>query len=347
MVSTLSARLLGLSESTQSKKGSLSPTLENSQTDYSPSHATGSSAPPQQQGSVASPPPGVIDLLSRSYKNKESPRFRSNAKRRKIEELNLLASSAKADIARGGLHMPVVRMNNPRMLPVNIDMSSVDLVTSSELRSPFLCEALELPLFDAKEYYNKEAARTFSELFSSCKDLYKNTDASKIDSPISNEDSESTTSSVTNGEEDSEDAIILKRSDGSLISIVDALAISQQPRIVVLACSPWTVIHVNAAFMRLTNKPSSKMLGHTVEDLLGCSVPTEGSGHPLTRLSATEIPLKISDEKEVSCRVSVTAVGTDTNSITHMALGLSPSEPVDSFESGEDMSLGFSLRVAA
>lgn len=63
---------------------------------------------------------------------------------------------------------------------------------------------------------------------------------------------------------------ILQQPNNGLISIGDALSISPNARLIVLATAPYLVIQANAAFLRYTGWMSSNVLGRPLSHLLSC-----------------------------------------------------------------------------
>ena len=156
-----------------------------------------------------------------------------SSKRLRIVEKDYLAQNAYAELARGGLEVPKLQLNCPRLLPplCGIDMSRVSLVKSSD----FSVETPEMPVTEG----NKEVcADTIISLAESCRDFYQ----LPLELKSERSDDQSITSSVTDaetdtngsGNSDDDDDETAKGKKYSFMTMCDALSLCKQPRYVSL-----------------------------------------------------------------------------------------------------------------
>jgi len=189
-------------------------------------------------------PPVFIDMYSHHRKRELTSNDERAKKNRKIQgqiqEMNYLATTAKADIARGEKHVPVVRTQCPRTLAsmAGVDMTKVQLVTSNKLTSPFLtAQSGGPPIVSPMErdnYYGD-----INDMIQSCSSFYQlpiQLEETKLSSAA---DTESSTSSVTDTESEECNEVSTEEedpsrtnNDASLITMGEALSISRQPRYV-------------------------------------------------------------------------------------------------------------------
>lgn len=243
-------------------------------------------------------PPVSIDLLPNKNKNKHSaPDAASErAKRMKIEESNYVAATALSELERQGVHLPRFNKSRPRLFPqgCKVDMSSVEHKYSKDLASTTVLFrgpeefAIAAPNSTLADFflYGEE---TLPLLLRSCKHHYRKTKQTPTpDSSSKKQQSEqlqqqqqqqqqessnsgvSSTSSVTSDPGGSADSSSSPEEDilPVFTSIGDALSLSKEARIVTLSEEPFLVVHVNAAFSRLTSLSSIRIQGKQLRDLI-------------------------------------------------------------------------------
>jgi hypothetical protein len=263
MVSQISSRLFADYASSHSSDGSRN--SQASQTNSKRSSAGTSKKAASSTGyaadidrivkKVKTPLPSTIDLSYSRTSLGKGKREGSTAsstgdaneavgKRRKMQEMNYLAATARSDLARGGLHVPTIRVQCPRTFPAlsGVDMTTVKLMYSKDFDSPFLTPEVEEDK-DTPQYLNSDTDRmqAFVDLAKACQYMYAlptnvvSESAKAASSPSAADDAESSTSSVT--DPDSEDSNAVRKSDRkkrhcTLMTMSEALSICTQPRCV-------------------------------------------------------------------------------------------------------------------
>jgi PAS fold len=108
-------------------------------------------------------------------------------------------------------------------------------------------------------------------------------------------------------------------------------------RLVTLSFAPFTVVHVNAAYMRMTGLSSVDTLGRPFHELLEdevlvAALQSQGEIDSLETIHDQVLQAKTaSDKNGFHCQVTVSPVGPGPQSISHFALELAP---VDSRRTG-------------
>jgi len=110
-----------------------------------------------------------------------------------------------------------------------------------------------------------------------------------------------------------------------------ALSVSNEPRLVVLSFSPFVVVHVNAAFTKLTRRPSVQVLGKPLHKLfedpvMVAALQTSCRSFSLRTLNDQAITVRTlnskSDGSGARCKVHVMPIGQDDSQNTHFSLEL-------------------------
>jgi hypothetical protein len=252
MVSQLSARLLNCYSSGNSS-GSSSKGNPQSQTSTS-KPSGGYTADIESQLSLSEVKKSVgdgngslplcIDLLYGHHKRENASENSRDPKRRKILELNYLASTAKIELARAGKSCPAIRVDNPCMLATSegVDMSKVHFLLGKKVASPFLAPRATLETISQESYLDGIIG-----VFRTCSSHYKPPPVSSVSETRSDmgADGDGTTSFVTDNEsDDGEEAKtddIGNYSKDQSITMADALSLCKQPRYVEIMCAlEWT-----------------------------------------------------------------------------------------------------------
>jgi hypothetical protein len=100
---------------------------------------------------------------------------------------------------------------------------------------------------------------------------------------------------------------------------------------VVLGFAPYSVVHVNAAYSRITGIPSTTALGQPLheifsDDSVATSLQSKSQAFPLTDLHLRVIKMNAAKDLP-ECIVRVSAVGSDADSVTHYVLELETKNP--------------------
>lgn len=100
----------------------------------------------------------------------------------------------------------------------------------------------------------------------------------------------------------------------------------------VLASAPFTVVHVNAAYLQLSGLASVRLLGQPFQDLIldgkwtaaMSHTDTEGNGFDLRNLHKQEVKARTGVQKgsPLQCMVTASPIGVSADRITHFALVL-------------------------
>jgi len=100
-------------------------------------------------------------------------------------------------------------------------------------------------------------------------------------------------------------------------------------RLIALSFAPFTVVHVNAAYTRMTGLSSIKVLGRPFQELLDdesliASLRSSSETFSLTNIHEQVLKSKSVSDKpgHLECRVLVSPVGPGLDNITHYMLGL-------------------------
>mmetsp|Transcript_12090 Transcript_12090/g.17187 ORF Transcript_12090/g.17187 Transcript_12090/m.17187 type:complete len:432 (+) Transcript_12090:233-1528(+) len=306
MVSSLSSRLLATQAKVLSSAASTS-SKANSSSDYNDGRTEKSTGLSGYSADMEtsrpsidilrqppSSPPGHINL---NYGSRRPTSPENQAKRQKLQEKEYEASNVRADLKKAGMAYPSITVGRSRVIPLGkVDMSKVELVHSKNVESsPFLTEALP------KSYTTYFASNIG---FASCKfasqtmEAYRSRsdrqdNASEVASTASNSsltlsDNESDDNSspevsinprlddavMTNLDEKSDYSSIKdphQASCGPSFSIEEALTPLSEPRLVTLSSKPYTVVHVNAAFTRMTGMKSDCVIGNSLWKILAPS----------------------------------------------------------------------------
>lgn len=241
MVSPLSLRLMGMKSDNSNGGSRTSSSITSRSVSLKPSESLMSERPigsdigtsETESVSESSNLPIYIDLLAKNRKGEHHNSYDERSKRRKTDEMNYLAATAKDDMARGGLRVPVVRTKNPRALPClsGIDISKVQLVESATVKSsPFLATQVgATPIVSSLKHDVEQFSLV--QLINMTSSFYKSENVSAKQTSTVSDENESNISSVT--ESDSEDNIEeedSKKRGGLPISMADALSICKQAR---------------------------------------------------------------------------------------------------------------------
>lgn len=275
------------------------------------------------------------------------------SKRLKMAERTFLAAMAKNDIESGGFTLPPLRTDAPRAWPtqMGVDMSSVEHQYSNNQRKfddktqMKGTQPLYPPTHVKKSIYDNAAA--ILDLFQVCEPYYKlplepETNATGGASGV---DKNSATSSVTDtesggqnssGEDENEE--FTEDIKQSLVTMGEALSLSSQARVITLGVHPFMVVHVNAAFTKMTGMSSVRVLGKSFGELLEdrklVSILESARDEYANSLNMNSVMivqeqaiLKVKSTTKrthLSCGVSVSPVGS-WGEVTHLALELRPS----------------------
>ncbi|KAL7567550.1 hypothetical protein ACA910_000154 [Epithemia clementina (nom. ined.)] len=257
-------------------------------------------------------------------------------KRQKIVERDYLAQNAHAEIARGGLTVPIMQMNCPRLLPplCGIDTSRVSLVKSCD----FSFQGPELEAFRNNMAAKDVCMQSIVSLADACRAFYQIPSDQKPSTERA--DDQSSTSSVTDSAEtdtgsgnDDDDDEAAKEKKCSYMTMCDALSLCKQPRIVVLSTFPYTVVHANAAYLHTTGLSSMRLLGQPLQDFIAdknwisfLNGKTKGS-NDLKQMHRQVIKMRAGSQRgsPLQCFVVASPIGMAHDRITHFALGLEPS----------------------
>ena len=297
--------------------------------------SSGYSADSERTG-FSGEPPMSIDLFSRSQKKHTAakPGEDGPTKRCRIEETNYLAATAKLELVRQGLKIPEVRKASPRLIPrdLNIDMTHVDHVYSTSddpsiiFRGPENFAIAATGLSSESFMYVDESLPL---LLKSCQSFYREKKGDPT--PKDTINSESSTSSVTSDPEGSGESSQEEELVPIFSSIGDALSLSKEARIVTLSEEPFMVVHVNAAFSRMTGLPSIRIQGKELRDLiegesllqaLSSAFPTLTTSTIRFKRSKTSTWGANSKKNSQSYKVIISPVGAPDESPTHLVIGL-------------------------
>ncbi|CAB9522981.1 expressed unknown protein [Seminavis robusta] len=292
-----------------------------------------------------------IGLPARSTTSSSSPSHESNDeterlsnrdacfKRRKIDELRFAASKVKGDLEKGGLPFPSIHAKKPRALEgYDIDMSNVQLLNSKSVEaSPFLTK------ITMKRPY--QSLCDIEQLFAETQKVYSKR---WIQGDVSDWGDKSSAGSLTSDSESScvvdippllEDALKYKSTEHDsrkaaavtleTIAMGNALENSSEPRLVTLSFAPFIIIHVNAAYSRMTGLAAKDVLGKAFRDVfkdkrckaMAAHVSSLASMHgQLTSIST------IRQDKRCHCSLKVSHVGdpNDKTPATHCMIALQP-----------------------
>lgn len=232
-------------------------------------------------------------------------------KRRKKNELQFAAASVKADLARAGIVFPEMNKNseNTRLLgdDVNISLKGVRLMHSNYIRNPLISSNVSAQC----------SAFDYAALAIACRESYpdhcsqvKHLEKSFTASPAT-QDSNTSTSSVSDSASESADCngnaanrpLIIsplvedclesgkrKRAAyggaetchvvacaANAVTMGEMLQLSKKARLVASSCSPFTIVHANAAFIRFSGIPADKILGSPFSSLLDAETNNQSS----------------------------------------------------------------------
>ena len=194
MVSALSQRLLS-GYSSNSSSGSCSKKRKSNSNDVKSDNGSGYSA--DREETNGSPPIGSIDLLEGRKVHSYDPN--GCEKRRKTHELQFAASTVKQDLARAGFPYPELdkdkeTMSSPGKGECTISLKGVRLINSKELETPSVVSNASF----------KSTATDYEQLMAQCYQLYKPCrQSSNKEELVSSQDSDRSTSSVSDTESDS------------------------------------------------------------------------------------------------------------------------------------------------
>lgn len=299
----------------------------------------------QEQSAQNPSPPYFIDLLARHRKRGASDDAHSHDgvgshddKKRRIErqsETNYIAHMARHEISRAGLPYPKINPKKSKILPSSVDFSKVTLIHSKDFArtsrkpvsaapspwnvtltmSPDMCvSALQSLIKSCSAHYNGVSNPPMSTV----SPFAKKVSSSEMEEDTS--DVASTTSSVT--EDGVEDAPPPART--STISMGQALSISKQPRVIVIAEAPYTLVHCNAAFLEMTGVSSSKVLGHPLVDAL--DEQTLDFGRDFGNLHNQSLHMRCSSSRvpsgNITCRARLSPIGVQLETVTHYSIEL-------------------------
>jgi len=200
-------------------------------------------------------------------------------------------------LKKAGIAYPSITKGRSRVIPLGkVDMSKVELVHSKSVESsPFLFQALPKSYTD---YFKSNIESACSKIADATVEAYR----SRSDRPDNTSEVASTASnsslSMSDNESDDnsspelsinprlDDAVMInldERSDyssvndshqescGPSLSIEEALTPLSEPRLLTLSSKPYTVVHVNAAFTRMTGMKSDYVVGNSLWKILAPS----------------------------------------------------------------------------
>lgn len=334
MVSALTGKLFA----GYSSGGSLDSLTKNRKSSNTSGSTNGYAGDDDQVGRGGQPP-SVVDLEAK-LRNKDDIGKSSSlgvdfdgigkisTKRRRMIELEFAAHNVKAELSQAGIEMQEPRVKAPRLLPPcsNVDMSSVTLMKSSDFAK------LDLRTVGCTWIQNNRSDICFnsiSSLTQACRDFYQlPCTESKIAFADCSDDGSTTTSSVSGSGSGSED----EEPSKPFMAMCEALSLCKQPRIVVLSSSPFTVVHVNAAYLQLTGLSSVRLLGQPLQDLLLdgkwtaalSRTKSDGSDFDLRQMNKRVVKTRTGTQKgsPMQCTVSASPIGVAADRITHFALVL-------------------------
>jgi hypothetical protein len=213
MVSTLCSRLLGSSVDSicSSHESSHKRQMTNQSQTRPDTSVSGYSA--DREETSASPPVVSIDLLG-NYRRNGLRDPNGCPKRRKINELQFVASSAKADLARAGVQYQVIAKDLKKATSrggLSIDLNGVRLMHSRDVEAPVVS-----PSTSAQSLDYDYAALAFA-----CSSAYSNSTSQLRQNTVfrSSQNSVRSTSTVSDTESDSGDSDTNGKSARQVVSI--------------------------------------------------------------------------------------------------------------------------------
>lgn len=100
-----------------------------------------------------------------------------------------------------------------------------------------------------------------------------------------------------------------------------------------MGSAPYSVVHVNAAYSRMTGIPSTTALGQPLHELFldnEVSASLQSNEHTFSLGSLHSKSIKMNSAKDMpKCVVRVSAVGTDASSVTHFVLEIETMNATD------------------
>ena len=301
----------------------------------------GYSADRESNASSTIPPVFSIDFLSRNKKRESRGTPASErSKRLKVQEMNYSAATAKSELTRAGLKVPLLKKESMKVVDHRYSSAVAD--------SPYLYSNAAPKMDDVSP---------LASIIDSCDAFYaalpKIPAATESDNSQQNRspsEYESSTSSVTDNDENSDSSVSGEEAKTKVVSMGEALSLSKEARYVtsgsalpqfsrnahILFCSvitlsqaPYTVIHVNATFTKLTGLPSVKALGRPFKDLIendNMLRILEQSSQTLSSTIVHDQGMKKRTQTKkpeyVPCTISVSPVGSPYQAATHLAMEL-------------------------
>ncbi|GKY95584.1 hypothetical protein MPSEU_000519700 [Mayamaea pseudoterrestris] len=356
MVSQLSLRLMGGSSCSASAMNSSrdSKSATRSSTNASTHGYSGDNEEFSNKGESNEQVPSKIDMGNGpSNKKRYTPIIHSpcpTGKKQKVMLRNYAAHTAKQDMRQGNLPYKKLCGDMPCLLSEagkTVDLSQVTLIRAYDVKeSPFLLPTKYSSPFETDYWHTMmsslltSTSRVYEKSGSSAADVSLNTRSIRPDqgnecnSP--SEDAYNSASSISDSEEGGDGSIqdggddmaaATKSANGNKTSVVNlgsALALSNQARVVVLGFAPYSVVHVNAAYSRMTGIPSTTALGQPLheiffDDAAAATLHSKDNNFTLSSLHLQAI--KMNSAKDMpKCVVRVSPVGSDGASVTHFVL---------------------------
>lgn len=235
-------------------------------------------------------------LLFSPQSKKRVNHVETQAKKRRIDELNFQAANVREDLKESGIQCLPGLFGRSRALPVgSVDMSSVKLVVRSKGQPCHEATSSKLPADQVP------CTNTYSDLLYACQSFYKiNGPITDVNADVYHDRAPSATSTITTSESvtstsdgdsdleliiparlkertSKEKASVVKKEQNELnleplsspcLSLEDALHNKESATLIVGARFPHAIIHVNAAFSKLTGISSEELIGRKATNFL-------------------------------------------------------------------------------
>jgi len=253
-----------------------------------------------REESSISPPMISIDLGG-EQRHHSVREMNSCPKRQKKNELQFSAASVRADLARGGFEYSTVSPEIEKTTTlgsVSINLKDIKLVhsadfdkktimaTSGLIGSTYDYQALALACWESYPMRSKLSTKVDpspqddSESTSSVSESdmdsvsSKNNPGASIDiPPLFKEDVLETNVAIPTGS----GSCSVVSSANSTMTMSKSLALTTTPRLLALSCHPFSIVHANAAFLRLSGLPCEKIIGSGFASIVDSSNDEEGS----------------------------------------------------------------------
>lgn len=272
-------------------------------------------------------PPCTIGMTSKRVKREPDSRDASPGKRRKLEEMNFDAACAKDNLERAGISLPSILPYDSKIFPLSskVDMSKVEHVSSKDFQ----------PLSWAPPAGAVDLFASVLQMAQACKSCY-NTIPVVAGSKQAVTEPDTSTSSVTDtdSEEGNTSSADSQRDkpEPSLVAMGDALSIDMQAlglkgertvnrvsaRMVVLAFEPFTVIHVNRAYTKMTGVAPSDILGKPFRHALDKGELSDlllSTGECKSLMDINGRVLRTKATKQLQCQMNVSKLSTEYYSV--------------------------------